>query len=72
MQGLAATDEHRHRAGGGVRRRAWVPLVFMPSLMPTFAANLGNERGVKETWDAAQKEALQRPASRLAAPAQPR
>ncbi len=54
MQGLAATDEHRHRAGGGVRRRAWVPLVFMPSLMPAFAANLGNERGVKETWDAVQ------------------
>ena len=28
--------------------------------VPAFAANLGNERGVKQTWDAVEKEALRR------------
>jgi hypothetical protein len=35
--------------------------------VPAFAANLGNERGVKETWDAVEKEALRRRDARLAA-----
>lgn len=36
--------------------------------VPTFAANLGNERGVQETWDAVAKEAQRRRDARLDAP----
>ena len=35
--------------------------------VPAFAANLGNERGVKETWDAVTREALRRRQARTSA-----
>lgn len=39
--------------------------------IPAFAANLGNQKGVQETWDAVAKEGRRRAAKRQAAAAQP-